>query len=227
MLLIFFSLNIIVFLSTFLSLTMFHNNLKKISTSIDIYLDPKAYRPENKIRFISLLMDKYKSYDDKSAVDVDTLIKESFYCNKIGKFKTQGVETLSRRGKVLLWISIISMVIFEATTLGLGQSQVNSILIIISAGLGILLAFFEMYLDIEMGKKRLFLKIKNHINNEYPQFEISKKEREEVTLLLKKIEELESEIYDYKNQYCSNVRHAGLGEDDIIQILKQFDASQI
>lgn len=225
MLLIFFSFNIIVFLSTFLSLAMFNNNLKKISRSIDIYLDPKAYKPENKIRFISSLMDKYKSYDDKSAIDIDSLVKESFYCNKIGNFKTQSVETLSLKGKVLLWISIISMVILEATTRGLGQSQVNSILIIISAGIGILLAFFEMYLDIEMGKKRLFLKIKNHINNEYPQFKIDKKEREEVSLLLKKIEELESEIQDYKSQDYSNMGHVGLGEDDIIQILKQFDAS--
>lgn len=226
-----FAFNIIIFLWTSLGILMFNNNLNKITASIDIYLDPKAYKPESQIRFISSLVDKYKAYEDQSSMDLDSFIKDGFYENKIGRFKTQSIENLARKGKRLLWISIITMVISEASTVGLGQSQMHSILIIISAGIGIVLAFFEWYMDIEIGKQRLFLKIKNYLNNEYPQLKAEKMKKEEVSLLLSKIDQLESELEGYE-KVDLKAKDKDKPEDllqaeDIARILKQFDVSQI
>ena len=87
MIIIFLVLNMIIFLGTSLGILMLSNNLKGISRSIEIYLDPKAYRPESEVRLISLLLDKYSRYDNKELVDLDSLIMDCFYSNRIGKFK--------------------------------------------------------------------------------------------------------------------------------------------
>lgn len=231
MILIFTVLNTIIFLWTSLGILMFSNNLKQISKSVDLYLDPKAYKPENEVRLITLLVDKYSHYENQDLVDLHSLILDGFYNHKIGKFKATSIETLANKGKGLLWISIISMVVVEGLTVGLGRSNLNSILIIISAGLGIILAFYEIHSDIEMGKNQLFLKIKNHLSNEYPQFKINQKEKEEVSFLLRKIEDLEGKIRK-RDKVDLQVKEEKeekkpieeeLQEEDIIQILKCFD----
>lgn len=229
---VFFVLNVIIFLCTSLGIIMFSNNLKRISKSIDIYLDPKAYKPESEVKLISLLVDKYQGYKKKELVDLDSLIKDGFYNNKIGKFKVTIVETLANKGKRLLWLSIITMVLFESMTIGLGQSINHSIGIIINLGLGVILAFFEMYKNIDMGKQRLFFKIKDHLNNEYPQFRANKKEKEEISLLLNKINQLESEIRKYEKiefneRQEKRIQENRLQEEDIAEILECFDGFQI
>lgn len=225
-------LNTIIFLSTSLGILMFNNNLKKISKSIHTYLDPKAYKPANQVAFISLLMDKYQCYEDKSSVDLDSFIKDSFYNNNIGKFKTSKIETLASKGKGLLWISTIIMMLYEMISVGLGESSINSIWIIISICLGLILVAFDMYVDINMGKKKLFLKINNHINNEYPQFQVDQKEKEEVALLLNKIDQLEAKIKSgeeieekQKREHKKETikQEEILQEEDIAQILMSFD----
>lgn len=226
MIILFTIFNITIFFCTSLGILMFANHLKRISKSIDIFLDPKAYKPESEVRLISLLLGKYSSYENKELVDLDSLIMDCFYSNKIGKFKASAIETLACKGKRLLWISIIAMVALETITVGLGQSTLNSILIIASAGLGIALAFYALYSDLGMGKKQLFIKIKNHLNNEYPQFKINQKEKEEVSLLLTKINQLETKIKKQENLKLNQNQEEeeeGLQEEDIAQILKCFD----
>lgn len=238
MIIIFLVLNTIIFLCTSLGILMLSNNLKGISRSIEIYLDPKAYRPESEVRLISLLLDKYSRYDNKELVDLDSLIMDCFYSNRIGKFKVSVVETLVVKGRRLLWMSITAMVIFETITVGLGQSSVNSVIIIISAGFGAALGFFELHSDIGMGKKQLFLKIKNYISNEYPQIKQNQKEKEEVSFLLTKIDQLESKIMKYEkarfqqkqekmpkqeeNGEYEKPQEEKLQEEDIALILKNF-----
>ena len=222
--------NIIIFLCTFLGITMFSNHLKRISKSIDIYLDPKAYKPKNQVKLISLLVDKYQSYEDKSLIDIDSLIYDCFYHNKIGKFKPSRIESLAKKGKRLLWASIITMTLFEEITLGLGQSHPNSIMIIISALIGIVLAFIEIYKDIQIGKEKLFLKIKNHLINEYPQFKTSQKEKQKVSLLLSKIDKLEAQIKKPEQApsptiYEEKIQENELQEEDIANIINHFDIS--
>lgn len=232
MIIIFLVFNTIMFLWTSLGILMFRNHLKKISRSIDIYLDPKAYKPESEVRFISVLLGKYRQYENRELLDQDSLIKDHFYASKIGKFKVSAIETLTNKGTKLLWLSIIIMAIFEAVTVGLGQSNLHSIAIIISASLGIILAFFELYADLEMGKKQLFLKIKNHLNNEYPQFKINQKEKEQVSFLLKKIDQLENKISQHETTQFQLEQEEKINqenlveelqEEDIVQILKCFD----
>lgn len=209
---------------------MFNNNLKKISKSIHIYLDPKAYKPASQVAFISLLMDKYQSYEDKSLVDLDSFIKDNFYNNNIGKFKTSRIESFASKGKGLLWISTSLMMLYEMLTAGLGESRINSIGIIISICLGLVVVFFDIYADIKMGKQKLFIEISNHINNEYPQFKADQREKEEANLLLNKIHQLETKINsgdkleeeakeDFKKEEDT------LQEEDIVQILMSFDMS--
>lgn len=228
MVIIFLVLNTVIFLCTSLGILMFSNNLKKINRSIDIYLNPKAYKSGSEIRLITLLVDKYSQYEDRELVDLDVLVADGFYHENIGKFKVSVVETLASKGKRLLWVNTIAMVGWETLTVGLGYSELNSIMIIASAGLGVLLAFYEMYSDIELGKKHLFLRIKNYLNNEYPQLKINQKEKEEISFLLTKIEQLEAEIS--RNEKIKQPKPSekekddeGLQEDDIIQILKSFD----
>lgn len=229
MVVIFFILNMIIFSCTCLGIIMFHNNLKKISTSIDIYLDPRTYKPESQVKLISLLIEKYTKCEKESFLDLDALIEEVFYSVPIGKFKTAAIETLARKGKGLLWINIVSMTLYEMIKTGLGQSNINSIVIILSAGIGVLLAFFEMYIDINMGKAQLFVKIKNYLNNEYPQFRINQKEKEEVSILLEKIKDLEKTIDQHEEANLdkkeNKVIREPLQEEDIIQIIRSFDFS--
>ncbi len=225
---IFLVLNTIIFLWTSLGILMFANNLKRINRSIDIYLDPKAYKPKSDVRLITLLLDKYNQYENNALVDLDVLIADGFYNEKIGQFKTSVIETLATRGIRLLWISMIAMVIIESLTVGLGRSNINSVMIIISAGLSVVLALYEMYSDLENGKKQLFLKIKNYLNNEYPRLKTNQKEREEVSLLLNKIEKLEAKINDYETIKLSQKQDKKkeeemLQEEDIIRILQSFD----
>lgn len=220
--------NMIIFLATFLGISMFNNNLTKISKSIDVYLDPKAYKPKNQVKFISLLAEKYQGYEEKSSLDIDSLIYHCFYTNKIGKFKTSKIESLAKNGKKLLWASIITMTLFEALTTGVGQSHPNSIMIIISALIGIVLAFFEMYKDIEIGKEKLFLKIKTHLINEYPQIKTSQKEKQEHLLLLNKIDQLEAQIkapetIDLQEEKEASLPINELEEEDIANILRSFN----
>ncbi len=228
MIIMFLVLNTIAFLCTSLGILMFRNNLKKISRSIDIYLDPKAYKPKSEVKLISVLLDKYNEYEHKELVDVDSLIESCFYNNKIGKFKVLSIENLASKGKGLLWLSIIAMVVLESLTVGLGASNWNSLFIIISAGLGITLGFYEIYSDVGMGKKELFLKIKNHLNNEYPQFKINQKEKEEISFLLTKIEQLETKIrknetVKLQKKEAKKKQEEELQEEDIAQILECFD----
>lgn len=217
-----------IFLCTSLGILMFSNNLKKINRSIDIYLDPKAYKPKSKIRLIALLVDKYSQYEDHELVDLDTLIVDGFYSQKIGKFKASVIETLATKGIRLLWISMIVMVVREGITVGLGQSNLNSAMIIASAALSVILALYELYSDLEMGKKQLFLRIKNYLSNEYPQFKTKQKEKKEVSFLLNKIEQLEGEISKYEKikrqeKQEKKKEEETLQEEDIIRILKSFD----
>ena len=223
MIIMFLVLNCILFLWTSLSIVMFNNNLKNVSRSIDIYLNPKAYKPESEVRLISLLIDKYSNYDDKEAVDLDSLIKDSFYSVKIGKFKVSTIESVATQGKRLLWFSIITMTLLETLTVGLGESNINSIMIILSIGMGIVLAFFELYSDLIMERENLFLKIKNHIHNEYPQFRSIRKEKEEISCLLKKISQLENKITSQEKRKNEKSPAEELQEEDIVQILKCFD----
>lgn len=228
MIIVFSIFNIIIFLCTCLGVLMFSNNLKRISKSIDLYSDPKAYKPESEIKLITLLVDKHSQYENKKVVDLDTLITDEFYNHKIGKFKVTIVESLAKKGKGLLWMSIIAMVVLENLTVGLGRSYLNSILIIVSGVLGIMLAFYEIYSDIEMGKKQLFLKIRNYLINEYPKIKTKQKEKEEVSFLLTKIEQLEgklrkSEELKVSQKEDKKEKEEALQEEDIAQILKCFD----
>lgn len=225
---IFLILNTMIFLCTSLGILMFSNNLKKINRSIDIYLDPKAYKPKSEIKLIALLVDKYSQYEDHELVDLDTLIVDGFYSQKIGKFKASVIETLATKGIRLLWISMIVMVVREGITVGLGQSNLNSAMIIASAALSVILALYELYSDLEMGKKQLFLRIKNYLSNEYPQFKTKQKEKKEVSFLLNKIEQLEGEISKYEKikrqeKQEKKKEEETLQEEDIIRILKSFD----
>ncbi|HHX62685.1 MAG TPA: hypothetical protein GX707_18520 [Epulopiscium sp.] len=234
MIIMFLVFNTIIFLCTSLGILMFNNNLKKHNRSIDIYLDPKAYKPESEVKLISLLLDKYNSYKDKETVDLESLIMGCFYNNKIGTFKVSGIETLANKGKYLLWISIIAMVSFETMTVGLGRSKIHSVGIIVSAALGIILALLELYSDIKMEKQQLFLRIKNYLNNEYPQFKTNQKEKEKVSFLLTKIEQLETKIKQYEETKSQQRQEEQIKEEklpiqeelqeaDIAQILKCFD----
>ena len=225
---IFLILNTIIFLCTSLGILMFANNLKRINRSVDIYLNPKAYKPKSDIRLIALLVDKYNQYGDNELVDLDVLIVNGFYNERIGKFKTSVIETLATRGIRLLWVSVIAMVIMESLTVGLGKSNINSVMIIISAGLSVVLALYELYSDLDNGKNQLFLKIKNYLNNEYPLLKTNQKEKEEVSLLLTKIEKLEEKISNYENVKQSQKQdkkkeEETLQEEDIIQILQSFN----
>lgn len=243
MIIIFFILNVTIFLVISLAMSMFDNHLKNISNSIDIFLDPKAYKPKSKMQFISSLLDKYKKYENELAMGkgIDVLIDDCFYDQKVGIFNIFTIYTIAHQGKQLLWASIGLMVVFEEVTIGLGGSMIHSVLIILSGGLGLFLIFSQFYKDIDLEKQRLFVKVKNYLNHTYPYLKSRQKEQEEqkeVFLLKSKISELEGEIEKFEQTNQQGLKEnemdfirdeiepiedeADLIEEDIIKLIEYF-----
>lgn len=226
MIILFFILNIIIFSGVLLARSMFDNHLKNISNSMDIFLDPKAYKPERKMQFISSLLDKYKEYDNELAMKngIDALIDDCFYNQKIGIFNLPTIYTIASRGKQLFWASMGLMVLFEEVTIGLGKSMVHSVLIILSAGLGLALIFSQLYKNIDLEKQRFLMKVKNYLNYTYPHLKSKQEEEKQVFSLINKINELEGEIekLEQTTQHTQKEEKVDLVEDDIIRLIEYF-----
>ena len=223
---IFFILNITILLGVSLATNMFDNHLKKISKSIDIFLDPKAYKPKSQMDFISSIVDKYKACENETKVEIgiDVLIRDSFYKQKIGVFNLSTIETVTHKGKQLIWMSIFLMVIGEGVTAGLGESVIHSVLIISSGILSLGLMFFQLYKNIDLEKEKLFVKIQNHLYYIYPSLKAKQKEEQKVILLLNKINVLESQIEELElaKEQVPKEKELGLIENDIIQLIEYF-----
>lgn len=221
-----FFLNIMVFLSTILAVAMFMNNLKIINNSIDLYLDPKKYKPEVLVKFPTVLLKKYEDYkrDKFNEISIELLVKNCFYENKIGIFNTQKVETIANRGKELIWFITISMTLYEVIQRSPGKSKLNIILIGSSAVLGLIIIFIQLWTSIEMAKEKLFLKLQNYLQNEYPHYMRNKREVERTTQLVSKINELENQL-EYlreKSQSKMDDKDVELEEKDIAYLIEKF-----
>lgn len=227
MIIIFFALNIVIFLVIALATNMLGNHIKKISKSIDIHLDPKAYKPESQVQFISSLVDMYAGYQDKTSVEeMDELISDRFYEEKIGIFRLVKVDAVACKGKQLLWVSMLIMVFFEGLTTGLGNSWINSMLILSSIGLGFILILFQLCKNIDRAKEKLFIKIKNYLYSTYPELRAKQKDKQQISLLEGKVNSLKDEIKILKeiNEQLSKENDGAeeLVEDDIIQLIEYF-----
>lgn len=226
MIIVFFILNLIIFSGVFLATSMFDNHLQNISKSMDICLDPKAYKPERQMKFISALLDKYKDYDDELAMKngIDALIDDCFYNQNIGIFNLSTIYIIASKGKQLLWASMGLMVLFESVTIGLGESMIHSVLIILSAGLGLALIFSQLYKNIELEKQRLIIKVKNYLNHTYPHLKSKQKEEKQVSSLMSKINELEGEIEKLEQTTGQKLKEEKvvLVEDDIVHLIEYF-----
>ena len=226
MIIVFFILNLFIFLGVSLAVSMFDNHLKNISNSIDIFLDPKAYKAKSQMQFISSLVDKCKDYKNELAMrdGIDTLINECFYNQKIGVFNLSIIYTIASKGKQLLWANIVLMVLFESVTIGLGESLPHAILIVLSGGLGLILIFSQLYKNIDLEKQKLLIKIRNYLNYTYPYLKSKQKEEKQVSKLINKISQLEDEIerFEQMTQDGGKKEKLDLVEDDIIQLIEHF-----
>lgn len=232
MIIIFFVLVVGIFSAIFLATIMFANHLRNISRSINIFLDPKAYKPENEIAFISSLVDKYQKYENELLMNqgIDALVSDCFYKEKVGIFKLSTIETIASRGKRLLWPLMIMMLVFEGITNGLGQSMINSALIISSGVLGLLLIFFQLSKNLDWEKQRLLTEIKSYLYHTYPYLKSKKKKEKQVSSLMSKIDLLENQIEDLEQisqaYEATNIpeqdNNLELGEQDIIQLIEHF-----
>lgn len=237
MIIIFFILNMIIFLGVSLATSMFGNHLKGISKSIDIYLDPKAYKPKSQMQFISSLVDKYRGYESEQAMEqgIDVLINDCFYKQKIGAFNLSTIDTIAHKGKQLLWCNMMIMVFFEGLTTGLGESMIHSVLMISSGGLGLVLIFFQLYKNIDLEKEKLFIKVKNYLHHTYPHLKARQKEQGQVSVLINKIDALKSKIEkleqtnqqdlkedDLEQANDQKEKKIDLVEEDIIQLIEYF-----
>lgn len=239
MIISFFILNVIIFLWVSLATSMFSNQLKQISRSIDIYLDPKAYKSKSQISFIDSLVDKYRGYEDEVSMErgIDALMNDCFYEQKIGVFNVSTIDSIAHKGKQLLWISMLLMVSVEGLTTGLGQSVLHSWLMIGSGGLGLVLVFFQLYKHIDLEKEKLFAKTKNYLHHTYPNLKQEQKKQKEVSLLVSKISALEGEVErleqisqqslkESDSQQLVDVKEIEkepeLAEEDIIHLIEYF-----
>ncbi len=237
MIILLFAFNVVIFLSVLLATSMFRNYLKQISSSIDIFLDPKAYKPESQMAFITSLVDKYRIYNKGERIEkeLDSLINSCFYQHKIGVFNATTIDVIARKGKQLLLVSMVSMVIFEMVTIGLGQSTLHSILILSSAGLGLIMIFFQMIKHIDVKQERLFIKIKEYLQHSYPYLKEKQDQEKQELLLQKKINTLENKIEELeqikiqvlgqsdKETLSSTEEEEGnLIEKDIAQLIHYF-----
>lgn len=226
---ILFILHIAILLGIFLAISMFDNHLKGISKSIDIFLDPKAYKPKSQIAFISLLVDKYSAYENEESVErgVDALIKNCFYKQKIGAFNLSTIDAIANKGKQLVWANMLLMIAVEGIINRLGESMVHSVLIILSGILGLGLIVFQLYKNIDLKKERLFINIQDYLYHTYPNLKAKQKEQQTVSLLLNKMDELKDQIEELEQikEQALNEKKVDLVEEDIIQLIEYYVSS--
>lgn len=177
--------------------SMLQNHFNKISRSVDIYLNPKAYKPESEIAFIRDLIEKYEfiyhTREDET-IEVATMIKNVFYKLKIGKFSYIAIQNIAVQSKFLMWALLCAQILMQIFN-PVQERFISHLILIIASGLLCgLVTLMGILKNVVEQRKALFIKIEDFLVNVYPTQMKWKDKQKDVQVLLSRIEALETEL---------------------------------
>lgn len=221
-----FGINTMLALAVTFTTTMLQNHFNKIDRSMQVYLNPKAYKTESDTAFIRDLIDKYqKAYkaQDGAHIDLEAMIQVAFYRKKVGKFSYAVVQNIAIKSKLVMWGILFVQIAFEILSAAPGQSIPKFIFIVSSTILCVIITFLGILKNINEEREQLFVKIQDYITNTYPAEMNGKDKQKDVKVLLEKIEKLEAELEAYQGDSEMTVQDKKIKEADIKMLLSKID----
>lgn len=221
-----FGINTMLALAVAFTTTMLQNHFNKIDRSMQVYLNPKAYKTESDTAFIRNLIDKYqKAYkaQDGVYIDLEAMIQVAFYGKKVGKFSYAVVQNIAIKSKLVMWGILFVQIAFEILSVAPGQSIPKFFFIVSSIILCVIITFLGILKNINEEREQLFVKIQDYIKNTYPAEMNGKDKQKDVKALLEKIEKLEAELEAYQGDSEMTVQNKKIKEADIKMLLSKID----
>ena len=221
-----FGINIVLALVIAFTTRMLQNHFSKLSKSVDIYLNPKAYKPESEIAFIRDLIEKYKyAYEagENEHIEVETMIQNAFYKLRIGKFSYTTIQNMALKCKFIMWGILFIQVCIEILSNTPGKSISNFIFIIASTVLCIMIALMSILKNVVEQREQFFIKVQDFIVNIYPTQMKWKDKEKDVKALLSRIEALEAELEGYHMDNKDIQKETPIREEDIKMLLSKID----
>lgn len=233
---LFFGLNIGMAFITLLTISMLNNHFQKIDKWIDRYADKKAYKQQEDMRFVNLVLERYEviTSNQGKCIDVGILVKKTFYEEKIGKFRYTLIESIALRGKILMWAILFGQIGIELIGKVPAYPKRDVIMIIANTLICMIITLVGVIRGLVEERERVLSKIEDYIVNTYPAEIQWEKNREDVKKLYERIEYLQGELQGYQ-QRESNVAveteketskektKEFLKEKDIISLLEKFN----
>lgn len=221
-----FGINALLALIVTFTTRMLQNHFEKINKSIQVYLNPKAYKTESEIDFIRNLIDKYQRVfeaQNGENIEVETMVQNAFYEKRIGRFSYITIQNIALKSKLVMWGVLSIQVFIEILSKSPGSSIKNFIFIIASTILCLIISLMGVIKNIVEEREQLFIKIQDFMINTYPSEMKWKDKQKDVKALLARIEELEAELEQYHmgNEKLSQATQ--INEEDIKILLSKID----
>lgn len=221
-----FGINAVMALIVTFTTRMLQNHFNKINKSIQIYLNPKAYKTESEIDFIRSLIEKYQRiYEAQNGenIEVETMIQNAFYEKRIGRFAYITVQNIALKSKLIMWGILSIQVLMEILGKAPGSSITNFIFIIASTILCLIISLMSVIRNVSEEREQLFIKIQDFVMNTYPTEMKWKDKQKDVKALLARIDELETELEQYHMGNEELPQPTQINEADIKILLSKID----
>lgn len=221
-----FGINALLALIVTFTTRMLQNHFEKINKSIQVYLNPKAYKTESEIDFIRNLIDKYQRVfeaQNGENIEVETMVQNAFYEKRIGRFSYIMIQNIALKSKLVMWGVLSIQVFIEILSKSPGSSIKNFIFIIASTILCLIISLMGVIKNIVEEREQLFIKIQDFMINTYPSEMKWKDKQKDVKALLARIEELEAELEQYHMGNEKLPQATQINEEDIKILLSKID----
>lgn len=216
--------------------SMIQNHFKKIHKSISAYANKKIYKSQADTLFLDTLLERYHlilGYNQQK-IDIEVLVSKAFYEEKVGKFRYTLVESITTRGKVIMWALLVSQIGIELITQLPAYPKRDFIMIIASTLLCMIITLMGVIKSIPEEREKLITRISDYVVNTHPAEIEWQKQQQNIKKLEQKIEELQEELeINYKEFKVNKVEEQKKGiieqpkellkERDIVSLLDKFN----
>lgn len=222
-----------------LSIAMLKNHLAKITYSLSIYHDSKAYKTKEDISFIESIIKKYSdTLQELRKIDsLGVMIEKRLYNEKVGNFNYLKIRHLALKGKLFNWIIIFLELSLFSFKVQKPMHLDSMILIILSIFLSIMLEIYTFIQDIETKEALLTTEVEDYILNHYPYNKYIRHEKKLISKLRSKIDELEGKLAYYmeialerdeiKKEHLSQFDEGAFGAREEVVYLKEEDIKSL
>ena len=178
---------------------MLKNHLAKITYSLSIYHDQKAYKTKEDICFIESII---KSYNEtlqelRKPDHLSVMIEKSLYNEKIGKFGYLKIRHMALRGKLFNWMIIFLEVVLLSLGMKSTMNLENMIFITVSVCFAVALEIYTFIQDVETKESLLITEVEDYILNRYPYNKHIRNESKLISRLKSKVADLEDKVAYY------------------------------